>query len=108
MSLGIGSSRSLRRESSERGMKCYEIHVRGEIPRDQMPELKNVATVMEPALTVLRGSVADQAALQGILAHVHALGLELVEVRRVPDAECGAASAKDDVVAMRDGMRDRS
>jgi hypothetical protein len=40
---------------------------------------------VEPVETILRGSVADQAALHGILEQIQALGLELVEVRRVDD-----------------------
>jgi hypothetical protein len=35
--------------------------------------------------TLLRGDVPDQAALHGVLAQIEALGLELLEVRRVPD-----------------------
>ena len=34
--------------------------------------------------TLLQGTVADQAALHGVLAQVEALGLELLEVRRLP------------------------
>jgi hypothetical protein len=38
--------------------------------------------------TVLSGAVPDQAALHGILSKIEAMGLELVELRRVPnDAE---------------------
>ena len=40
--------------------------------------------------TVLSGVVPDQAALHGILSRIEAMGLELVEVRRIPtDAEPG-------------------
>jgi hypothetical protein len=34
--------------------------------------------------TVLSGVVPDQAALHGVLSRIEAMGLELVEVRRVP------------------------
>ena len=34
--------------------------------------------------TVLTGAMADQAELHGVLAEIEALGLELLEVRRVP------------------------
>jgi hypothetical protein len=34
--------------------------------------------------TVLRGAVADQSALHGVLAQIEALGLELLELRRLP------------------------
>jgi hypothetical protein len=37
--------------------------------------------------TVLTGVLADQAALYGVLAEVEALGLELIEVRRLPPGE---------------------
>ena len=36
--------------------------------------------------TVLTGVLADQAALYGVLAEIEALGLELIEVRRIPPA----------------------
>ena len=34
--------------------------------------------------TILSGMFADQAALYGVLAQMEALGLELIEVRRLP------------------------
>jgi hypothetical protein len=73
--------------------KWYEIHVRGEIPSEQMPEFERMTALVEPAETVLSGVVADQAALQGILARLQSLGLELVEVRRHPVS--GASPAED-------------
>jgi hypothetical protein len=36
-----------------------------------------------PVETVLHGEIADQAALHGVLDRVQALGLELIEVRRL-------------------------
>ncbi len=39
---------------------------------------------VEPVETVLHGPVADQAALHGVIDLVSQLGLELVEVRRLP------------------------
>jgi hypothetical protein len=35
--------------------------------------------------TLLRGALPDQAALHGVLAQIEALGLELLEVRRLPN-----------------------
>ncbi len=64
--------------------RWYEIHVRGEIPPEALAEFEGMTTLLEPAETVISGAVADQAALQGVLARVQALGLELVEVRRLP------------------------
>jgi hypothetical protein len=62
----------------------YEIDVRGhlgEIMRQAFPGLE--AGWRGPD-TVLRGRLPDQAALYGVLAQIEALGLELLEVRRLP------------------------
>ena len=40
-------------------------------------------------VTVLRGPVADQAALHGLLARLHDLGLTLISVTRVEPGESG-------------------
>jgi hypothetical protein len=37
--------------------------------------------------TVLHGPVADQTGLHGLLDRIQSLGLELVEVRRLPPAD---------------------
>lgn len=65
----------------------YEIHVRGEVPAETLAELEEMTAVHEPAATVLSGAVPDQAALHGILLRLQALGLELIEVRRLPTGE---------------------
>jgi hypothetical protein len=67
--------------------RSYEIRVHGQISPDELVEFENVTAVEQPAGTVLRGMVADQAALQGILQRLHGLGLELTEVRRVSDCQ---------------------
>lgn len=67
--------------------RVYEIHVRGEIPKETLAEFEGVTTFLEPAETVISGIVADQAALQGVLTRIQALGLELVEVRRLPGTD---------------------
>jgi hypothetical protein len=40
-----------------------------------------------PVETVLHGEIRDQAELHGLLDRVQSLGLELVEVRRLPAAD---------------------
>jgi hypothetical protein len=45
---------------------------------------KGLDVADDPVRTVLRGRLPDQAALLGILARARLLGLELVEVRRLP------------------------
>jgi hypothetical protein len=39
-----------------------------------------------PVSPILHGPVEDQAALYGLLERIQSLGLELVEVRRLPDS----------------------
>ena len=41
---------------------------------------------VEPVETVLHGPLRDQAELHGTLALIRALGLELIEVRKLPGA----------------------
>lgn len=45
-----------------------------------------------PVETVLRGEVADQAALHGLLDQVQALGLELIEIRALPRGSAPSTS----------------
>jgi hypothetical protein len=62
----------------------YRIHVRGhlgETIRSAFPALQAQASGGD---TVLTGPLLDRAALYGVLAQIEALGLELLEVRRLP------------------------
>jgi hypothetical protein len=62
----------------------YEIWVRGrlgETMRSAFPALRAQPRGQD---TVLTGAMSDQAELYGVLAEIEALGLELLEVRRVP------------------------
>jgi hypothetical protein len=62
----------------------YEIYVRGhlgETVRSAFPALRAQTRGED---TVLTGALPDQAALYGVLAEMEALGLELLEVRRMP------------------------
>ena len=61
----------------------YQIRVRGHlgaVMRRAFPALRAETRGQD---TLLQG-VADQAALHGVLARIEALGLELLEVRRLP------------------------
>ena len=72
--------------SLERGAR-YRIRVRGRLSetiRSAFPALRARA---DGGDTVLTGVLADQAALYGVLAEAEALGLELIEVRRLPPDE---------------------
>jgi len=66
--------------------RSYEIRIRGRIPPAELEEFEGLQSVaVEPAETALRGRIRDQAALQGFLTRLHSLGLELLEVRRLPE-----------------------
>lgn len=65
----------------------YEVRLRGHLSaalRSQFERLDLVAE-SEPVETLLHGPVEDQAALHGLLRRIESLGLELVELRRLPD-----------------------
>ena len=62
----------------------YHIRVRGRMGktiRCAFPALQARASGGD---TVLTGPLCDRAALYGVLAEIEALGLELLEVRRLP------------------------
>ena len=44
---------------------------------------------VEPVETILHGPVRDQAELHGLLHRLQSLGLELIEVRRLPASNHG-------------------
>lgn len=58
-----------------RGHSCHTATVAGQ---------QGLDVAIEPERTLLRGQLPDQAALFGILAAARLLGLELIEVRRLP------------------------
>ena len=63
----------------------YEIRIKGRLSDSLLAAFEGLDASVEPVETVLHGPVADQAALYGLLDRIQALGLELVEVRRLPD-----------------------
>jgi hypothetical protein len=69
--------------------KTYEIHVRGQVPAEVVDELGGLLLAAEDPQTVLRGPVRDQSSLHGILHRLANLGVELVEVRLLPDGRSG-------------------
>jgi hypothetical protein len=67
------------------GAVRYELRVKGPSGHAELvarEEGLEVATA--PTRTVLRGRLPDQPALAGLLARIQLLGLELIEVRRLP------------------------
>jgi hypothetical protein len=63
----------------------YEIHIRGRVSEQLLTVFEGMEATVQSVETVLRGPVRDQAALHGLLDRIQALGLELVEVRRLPE-----------------------
>lgn len=61
----------------------YEIRVAGTVPEEDLRDMGAVTVAPEQVNTVLYG-VADEAALYGLLDRLRALGIGVVEVRRVP------------------------
>ncbi|MGZ4595897.1 MAG: hypothetical protein ACXV3V_03140 [Actinomycetes bacterium] len=73
----------------------YEVRVSGLVPEDALEDFGDVNVTTTSVCTVLSGSLTDQAALLGLLARLSALGLNVMEVRRVlgaPDVESEAES----------------
>jgi hypothetical protein len=63
----------------------YEFRIRGRVSATLLARFETLESDAERVETVLHGSVRDQAELHGIIERVQALGLELMEVRRLPD-----------------------
>ena len=62
----------------------YQILVRGHLGATTLRAFPGLWAETQDRDTLLRGPIADQAALHGALAQIEALGLELLEVRRMP------------------------
>ena len=62
----------------------YEIRVAGTVPEEDLQDMGAVRYAPDQVNTVLYG-VADETALYGLLARLRALGIDVVEVRRVSD-----------------------
>jgi len=62
----------------------YEIRVRGTLGDLLLAAFPNLEEQVQLGETVLTGTLQDQAALFGVLAQIEALGLELLDVRRMP------------------------
>jgi hypothetical protein len=65
----------------------YQIRVGGRLGQMIRSAFPGLQARAEGGDTVLTGVLADQAALYGVLAEAEALGLELIEVRRLPPCE---------------------
>jgi hypothetical protein len=66
------------------GDASYQIRIRGRVSPALLESFERMESEVEPVETVLHGPVRDQAELHGLIDRIQALGLELVEVRRLP------------------------
>jgi hypothetical protein len=62
----------------------YEIRVAGAVPDQDLQDMGAVTLAVDQVNTVVYG-IPDQSALYGLLARLRALGIEVIEVRRVLD-----------------------
>jgi hypothetical protein len=70
----------------------YQIRIRGRLGRTIRAAFPALHAEAQGEDTLLAGALADQAALHGVLTQIEALGLELVEVRRLVGEVPAAAS----------------
>ncbi len=65
--------------------RYYEIRVLGTLPPEALVDFERLTALPEPTMTVVRGQLADEAALHGLLARLELLGVQVEEVRRIRD-----------------------
>jgi hypothetical protein len=75
------------------GAADYEIRIKGRVSDSLLPAFEGLAVSTQPVETVVYGPLADQEAVHRLLTKLEALGLEVVEFRRLPGeaADPGAA-----------------
>jgi hypothetical protein len=67
--------------------RAYQVRIAGEVPAELLQEVCDMSVTVEPPETVLYGPLPDQSALFGLINHLHGLGLQVTEVRRLAEAE---------------------
>jgi hypothetical protein len=67
------------------GGGSYEIRIKGRLSDSLVAAFEGLTATVEPVETVLHGPVQDQSSLHRLLDRIQSLGLELVEIRRLPD-----------------------
>jgi hypothetical protein len=68
------------------GGGSYEIRIKGRLSDSTVAAFEGLTATVEPVETVLHGPIQDQSSLHGLLDRIQSLGLELVEIRRLPAA----------------------
>jgi hypothetical protein len=65
----------------------YQFRIRGHLDATTLRAFPGLHAETQGRDTLLRGAVADQAALHGVLAQVEAFALELLELRQITTYE---------------------
>ena len=78
--------------ASDRGPRC-QIRIRGRLSAAVLESFEGLESRTEPVCTVLEGSIADAAALHGLLSRIEVLGLELLEARVDPPSRHATSAA---------------
>jgi mannose-6-phosphate isomerase len=68
----------------------YEIRIRGHLSGRLLSAFRTLHPDIQDADTVLRGTASSRSAMHGVLAEIEALGLELLEVRRLAGTPAAA------------------
>jgi hypothetical protein len=63
---------------------AYEIRIRGRVSDAVLESFEGLDSDVQRVETVLFGPLTDQAELHAVIERIASLGLELVEVRRLP------------------------
>jgi len=66
-------------------MTTYEIRIRGRLSDTLLGLFEELRPEVHDVETVLVGHLPDQPALHGVLYRIQQYGLELIEVRRLPE-----------------------
>ena len=74
--------------------RYYELRLQGSLPPEAVLDFERLRVIAEPAGTILHGPLPDQAALSGLLARLELLGVQVLEVRRVPGPSSRDPSAE--------------
>jgi hypothetical protein len=62
----------------------YEIRIKGRVSDAQLLAFEGMTVTVEPVETVVFGPFADQEAVHQLMVKLQSLGLEVVELRRLP------------------------
>ena len=63
----------------------YEFRIKGRLSDSLTGAFEDFTAAVKPAETVMRGELRDQSELHDVLDQIQSLGLELIEVRRLPE-----------------------